>query len=184
MGPRRIANSWRRLLGDPRMMCHLGGPESPEKLDERPGTLREARLAPVQDPGRRRSMRIRSATGRGSGQRQDLWEVGWAVVPEFQGRGIATRGHALADRGDPLRSRSVGRDTCLPVGRQRGFQRGVQEGGLSSLGRIRFRVPTRSSAALQRLGARSSRRGLADRLRVELESQRDGRTVACPIGKP
>lgn len=53
-----------RLMGDPRMTKHLGGPESPQKLRER--------------------------------HDEQVYEVGWMVVPELQGRGIALAATARA----------------------------------------------------------------------------------------
>jgi RimJ/RimL family protein N-acetyltransferase len=81
-----------RLLGDPQMTEHLGGPESPEKLRERQVRYERAengdRMFKIVDVG--------SGAGVGSvgfwtkewrgGQ---VYEVGWMVVPEAQGRGIA-----------------------------------------------------------------------------------------------
>ncbi len=78
------------LLGDPVMTAHLGGPESEEKLDER-----QARYE--KDP---RQLRIRvEGEERGVGyvgywdkewRDETVWETGWGVRPEFQGRGLAT----------------------------------------------------------------------------------------------
>jgi RimJ/RimL family protein N-acetyltransferase len=80
------------LLGDPRMTEHLGGPESEAKLDER-----HARY--VKDP---RQHRIRvEGEEQGVGfvgywdREADAWETGWAVRPEFQGRGVASQAMRL-----------------------------------------------------------------------------------------
>ncbi len=88
-----------RLMGDPHMTEHLGGPESPEKLRERQG--RYERLE-----GADRMFKIvEEATGGGVGsvgfwtkdwRDQQVYEVGWMVVPEFQGRGIAAAATAQA----------------------------------------------------------------------------------------
>lgn len=78
------------LLGVPEMMVYLGGPETPEKLDERQGRY-------VNNP---RSMRI-SVDGEGvgwvgywevevEGDGGKAWETGWSVRRELWGRGIAT----------------------------------------------------------------------------------------------
>ena len=81
-----------RLLGDPRMTEYLGGPESPEKLRER--QHRYERL----EGGDRMFKIVDAASGAGVGSvgfwskewRDDqVYEVGWSVVPEFQGRGFA-----------------------------------------------------------------------------------------------
>ena len=77
------------LLGDPRMTEHLGGPESDEQLDRR-----QARYEA--DP---RQHRIRvGGEDEGVGyvgywdrewRDTTVWETGWGVRLEFQGRGIA-----------------------------------------------------------------------------------------------
>jgi RimJ/RimL family protein N-acetyltransferase len=88
-----------RLLGDPGMMAHLGGPESPDKIAER--HLRYQRLG---DPGAGRMFKIvDDATRLGVGSvgywprtwhDQDVYEMGWSVLLAFQGRGIAAAGTA------------------------------------------------------------------------------------------
>jgi RimJ/RimL family protein N-acetyltransferase len=81
-----------RLMGDARMTEHLGGPESAERLRER-----QARYERLED-GDRMFKIVDAASGSGVGSvgfwtkdwRGDLvYEIGWMVVPEFQGRGIA-----------------------------------------------------------------------------------------------
>ena len=83
-----------RLLGDPVMMEHLGGPETPEKIAER-----QARYEQRSD-----QFKI-VADGEGVGwigfwEREHLgrtvYEMGWSVVPEAQGRGIASEATRLA----------------------------------------------------------------------------------------
>jgi peptidoglycan/xylan/chitin deacetylase (PgdA/CDA1 family) len=71
------------LLGDPAMMLHLGGPESREKIAER-----QARYA--KDPRQHKIV----VDGQGAGwvgywERGDDYEIGWSVLPGFQGRGVA-----------------------------------------------------------------------------------------------
>jgi RimJ/RimL family protein N-acetyltransferase len=79
------------LLGDPEMTRHVGGPESPEKLAERQSRYEKA--------GSRQYKIIDEATGQAVGwvgywertwRDQQVYEIGWSVVPGFQGRGIAT----------------------------------------------------------------------------------------------
>ena len=79
----------RRLLGDPEMTRHVGGPESAEKLAERQGRY---------EVDGSRQYRI-VVDGEGAGwvgywEREWLgekvWETGWSVLPRFQGRGVAT----------------------------------------------------------------------------------------------
>jgi RimJ/RimL family protein N-acetyltransferase len=84
----------RRTLGDPEMTKHLGGPESEEKLVER-----QARFERLAESGTGRMFKIvDDETGEAVGsvgywQREwrgeQVYELGWMVVPEFQGRGIA-----------------------------------------------------------------------------------------------
>ena len=81
-----------RLMGDPHMTEHLGGPESPDKLRERQG--RYERL----ESGDRMFKIVDVVSGAGVGsvgfwtkewRAEQAYEIGWMVVPEFQGRGIA-----------------------------------------------------------------------------------------------
>jgi RimJ/RimL family protein N-acetyltransferase len=91
----------RGLLGDPAMMTYLGGPESEEKL-----LARHARYLNVDDTGTGRVFVItigpeRTAAGwvgywETTWHDEPTWETGWSVLPDFQGRGLATRGAALA----------------------------------------------------------------------------------------
>jgi RimJ/RimL family protein N-acetyltransferase len=83
-----------RLLGDPAMMEHLGGPESPEKIEERHG-----RYLGGGDESAKMFKVVEAATGESVGSvgywereshGRQVWETGWMVLPEFQGRGIAT----------------------------------------------------------------------------------------------
>jgi RimJ/RimL family protein N-acetyltransferase len=82
------------LLGDPVMMEHLGGPETPEKI-----VSRHARY--LGDPGVFKIV----VDGAGAGwvgfwerewQGEQIYEIGWSVLPGFQGRGIAAEGTRLA----------------------------------------------------------------------------------------
>jgi RimJ/RimL family protein N-acetyltransferase len=71
------------------MMKHLGGPESEAKIAERQARYeKDSRQLKIAD----------EATGEGVGwvgywEREwlgeDVYEIGWAVIPAFQGRGIA-----------------------------------------------------------------------------------------------
>ena len=83
-----------RLLGDPAMMEHLGGPEPEEKI-----ASRQKRYE--QDPG---CLKI-VAGGEDLGwvgywdrewRGEQVYEVGWAVLPAAQGRGVATAATRLA----------------------------------------------------------------------------------------
>jgi RimJ/RimL family protein N-acetyltransferase len=84
----------RRIMGDPAMTEHLGGPESEEKL-----VRRQARYERVGEPGAGRMFKIVDpATGDAMGsvgywekdwRGETVYETGWSVLPEFQGRGVA-----------------------------------------------------------------------------------------------
>jgi RimJ/RimL family protein N-acetyltransferase len=83
-----------KLMGDPEMTEHLGGPESDEKLAER-----QARYERLADSRKGRMIKIAdgaSSEAVGSvGYWERTWrgevvyEMGWSVLPAFQGRGIA-----------------------------------------------------------------------------------------------
>jgi RimJ/RimL family protein N-acetyltransferase len=88
-----------RLMGDPRMTEHLGGPESAEKLRDR-----QARYENLTG-GNRMFKIVDEASGEGVGsvgfwnsewRDEAVYEAGWSVVPEFQGRGIAAAATAQA----------------------------------------------------------------------------------------
>ena len=88
-----------RLMGDPGMTEHLGGPESPEKLRERQGRYETL------EGGDRIFKIVEVASGAGVGsvgfwtkewRGQQVYEIGWMVVPECQGRGIALAASAQA----------------------------------------------------------------------------------------
>lgn len=93
-----------KLLGDPEMMKHLGGPESQEQILRRhhrylqpstPGTGQMFRIVlhPELEPVG--SVGYWEKTWRG----QSVYEMGWHVLPGHQGRGIATKaGAAVIDQ--------------------------------------------------------------------------------------
>ena len=73
------------LLGDPAMMEHLGGPESPEKLAERQARYERP------DSGMYKIVDDEPVGSVGFWERgDDAYEVGWSVLPAAQGRGYAT----------------------------------------------------------------------------------------------
>ena len=83
-------------LNDPEMTKHVGGPESPEKLAERQSRYEKA--------DSRQYRIVLGLGGDGVGwvgywattwDDQPIWEIGWAVLPSFQGRGIASSATAL-----------------------------------------------------------------------------------------
>jgi RimJ/RimL family protein N-acetyltransferase len=81
-----------RLMGDPRMTEHLGGPESREKLAERHERYLQLsegdRMFKIVDA---ESGDALGSVGYWNKQWRDgeVYEIGWMVLPEFQGRGIA-----------------------------------------------------------------------------------------------
>ena len=89
-----------KLLGDPVMMEHLGGPESHEQLLER-----QERYEQIGDLGTGRMFKIiDEASGEAVGSvgywdrlegEEQVYETGWSVIPAFQGRGIAGAGTVL-----------------------------------------------------------------------------------------
>lgn len=90
-----------KLLGDPAMMEHLGGPESPKQLAERQkryerlaesGTGRVFKIIDESTDEAVGSVIYWDRTWRG----EEVYEIGWSVLPPFQGRGIAARGTGLA----------------------------------------------------------------------------------------
>lgn len=82
-----------RLLGDAEATRYLGGPETPEKL-----RTRHERYVANAGPGVCYAVVVgteQTAAGwvgywesKWDGER--VWEIGWNVVPEWQGRGVAT----------------------------------------------------------------------------------------------
>jgi RimJ/RimL family protein N-acetyltransferase len=86
-----------RLTGDPAMMEHLGGPESPEKIAER-----QARYEAT-GSGMFKIVDVAGGEAVGSvGYWPRTWrdeevnEIGWSVLPAFQGRGIGRMATAQA----------------------------------------------------------------------------------------
>jgi RimJ/RimL family protein N-acetyltransferase len=86
-----------QLVGDPAMMEHLGGPESAAKIAERQGRYAQP------DSGMFKI--VDEATGRAVGsvgfwergwRGEQVYEIGWSVIPSFQGRGIAAAATAQA----------------------------------------------------------------------------------------
>jgi RimJ/RimL family protein N-acetyltransferase len=72
------------------MMAHLGGPESEQKILERQQRY--------EAPGSGQFKIVDQRSGSGIGwvgfwdrdlQNEQVYEIGWAVIPGFQGRGIA-----------------------------------------------------------------------------------------------
>jgi RimJ/RimL family protein N-acetyltransferase len=86
-----------RLVGDPAMMTHLGGPESSEKIAERHARY----LAPADGEAVFRIVEQEQAVGwvgywERTWRDEEVYEIGWSVLPAHQGRGIAGRATAQA----------------------------------------------------------------------------------------
>jgi RimJ/RimL family protein N-acetyltransferase len=84
-----------KALGDPAMMIHLGGPESPQKIADR--------QTRYEQPGSRQYRIVVDGEGAGwvgywerDWLDQDVYEIGWSVLPSFQGRGAASAATAQA----------------------------------------------------------------------------------------
>ena len=148
-----------RLMSDPRMTEHLGGPESAEKLRER--QKKYERL----EGGDRMFKIVDVASGAGVGsvgywtkdwRGGQVYEVGWMVVPESQGRGIAVAATAqaieLAKRDDKHRVMhafpNVDNAPSNAICRKLGFE---------LLESMRVRVPEGPLHDLQRLASRPAR---------------------------
>ena len=93
-----------RLVGDPAMTEHLGGPETSQKIRER-----HERYCRTSDTGKGQMFAIVvGPEGVAAGsvgywekewRGQHVWETGWSVLPEWQGQGVATRATAaVVDR--------------------------------------------------------------------------------------
>jgi len=88
-----------KLLGDPEMMTHLGGPESPEQI-----LPHHQRYLHLPEDGTDHKFKIVwGPTGEGVGnvgfwkktwRDQAVYEIGWLVLPSYQGHGIATKAAA------------------------------------------------------------------------------------------
>lgn len=88
-----------KLLGDPQMMEHLGGPESQEQI-----LRRHQRYIHLPELGTDHMFKIIwGSNGEGVGnvgywrktwRDKAVYEVGWLVLPGYQGKGIATKAAA------------------------------------------------------------------------------------------
>ena len=146
-----------RLVGDPAMMAHLGGPESRSGSPSgRPG---------ISCPGSRQYRIVDPDTGEGAGwvgywhrdwRGSEVFEIGWSVAPEHQGRGLARAATALVialARAEPEPRfmhayPSVDNAPSNAICRRLGFQLA----GAIDFGTRRYQY------ALQRLAARPGRR--------------------------
>jgi RimJ/RimL family protein N-acetyltransferase len=83
-----------QLLGDPDMMAHLGGPETPEQIQKRhqrylhlPET--DHMFVILWGPNSEAAGNI--GYWEKSWRDQLMYEMGWSVLPAYQGRGLATQ---------------------------------------------------------------------------------------------
>ena len=90
-----------KLLGDPEMTEHLGGPESEEQI-----LRRHQRYLHLPENGTDHMFKIvwgpnREGVGsvgywRKTWREQSVYEIGWLVLQGYQGQGIATKAAAMA----------------------------------------------------------------------------------------
>ncbi len=87
-------------MGDPAMTEHLGGPESEDKIRARleryvaiEGSDRGRMFVIVVEPGAEAAGSIGYWVREWRGE--TVWETGWSVASELQGRGVASRAVAL-----------------------------------------------------------------------------------------
>ncbi len=91
------------LMTDPNVMAHLGGPETPEQIERR-----NKRYAHLSEDGDDQMFKIVSASTlepvgkigywKKNWRDQLVYEMGWMVLPGYQGLGFATKaGNALLD---------------------------------------------------------------------------------------
>ena len=83
-----------RPLGDPTQMAYLNGPESPEKSRDR--HRKYVSMSTDRRAGRMFTIMVGASPAGNIGYWETDWdgqkalETGWFVLPEFQGRGVAT----------------------------------------------------------------------------------------------
>jgi RimJ/RimL family protein N-acetyltransferase len=85
-----------RLMGDPVMTEHLGGPETAQKIRERHERYWRSSQSGLDQMfvivvGSERAAAGSIGDWQKEWQGQHIWETGWSMLPEFQGQGIATR---------------------------------------------------------------------------------------------
>lgn len=90
-----------RLMGDPAMTVHIGGPENAKELRER--HVRYSNFSPYEGEmfvilaGDGEEQKAAGSIGYWviEWQGQRVWETGWSVLREFQGMGVASKAAAL-----------------------------------------------------------------------------------------
>jgi hypothetical protein len=142
----------RQTMGDPAMTEHLGGPESAEQL-----AGRHERYLALAGSGKGHMLVIEIPTASApvgsvgywerAGPDELVWEIGWAVIPAYQGQSIATRAtrrsHQAGAGGEEASVRA-----CLSIGRQPTVERDLPQAGLHAAWGFRLRVPGRQPAAM------------------------------------
>ena len=134
-----------RLMGDPAMTLHIGGPETPAKIRER-----HERYCRIGSSGTGRVFAIvvgpdkRSAGWIGYWEKEwrgrYIWETGWSVLPEFQGQGIATK--ATMDMIELVRAEKKHRYLhAFPVPDNGPSNAICRKAGFTFLGEVEFEYP-------------------------------------------
>jgi len=135
-----------RLMGDPVMTEHLGGPESAEKLVERherymrhsgkEGVGRMFKIVDEETADAMGSVGYWERDWRGG----KVWETGWSVLPEYQGRGIATQ--ATAQVIDRVREEGTHRFLhAFPIPENGPSNAICRKLGFALLGEVEFEFP-------------------------------------------
>jgi len=132
-------------MGDPEMTRFLGGPESPEQIAARHG-----RYVALAGTGTGHMLVILADADRepvGSvgfwdkeWQGEMIYEMGWSVLPAYQGRGIASRATSLALE----RARGEGRHRyvhAFPSVENAGSNAICRKVGFTLLGEFNFEYP-------------------------------------------
>jgi RimJ/RimL family protein N-acetyltransferase len=96
-----------RRLNEPDMTKHVGGPETPDKVAERQRGYEkpDSRQYAIVEPGGEHIGWV--GYWERTWRDEEVWETGWAVVPDFQGRGAAST--AMAELLDLARDERVHR---------------------------------------------------------------------------
>jgi RimJ/RimL family protein N-acetyltransferase len=131
-----------RRLNSPEMTAHLGGPESEDRLLARhrryvePATGRMYRVVLADGGETVGSVGYWQRTWQGA----EVWETGWGVLPEFQGRGLAVRA-ARAVR-EAARPAGAGRYLHAFPGVGHAASNAVcRKAGFTLLGQVDFEYP-------------------------------------------
>lgn len=129
-----------RLANTPEMTAHLNGVESEQQLLDR-----HARYLRLWETGEARMFVIEDAEGAPLGsigfwnvewRGEPAWETGWFVLPEAQGRGVASR--ALGLLLDDARDRRSGRRflTAFPSAENAGSNGVCRRAGFEMVGTV------------------------------------------------